>query len=229
MGGQWADRVAIRVVLDRVAEPPEAIAGCTEAFVRAFEARRGRTDWEVIDGPAWTGSAAELTEVVRSRPSTAATGEADPSDGYGYSLYRRLGPRAAMSVGVDVGGRFIGRRLPSQNVRANVINPPGVPVEPGLADALLESLIEAWRPLFANLSTYDINVLRRRGQWKIPAGYRVWLRDGTVSLTEVADGITLHPFAGGTMIRVPDHWAPEEIAARLVETYERNGVDVVPH
>jgi hypothetical protein len=229
MGAQWADRVAIRVVLDRVAEPPEAIAACTEAFVRAFEGRFGPTDWEVIDGPAWTGSAAELTEIVRARPSTGATGEPDPSDGYVYSLYRRVGPRAAMSMIVDVGGRFLGRRLPSQNVLANLINPPGVPVEPAAADAMLESLIEAWQPLFASLSTYPINEVARRGQWKIPAGYRVWLRDGSVPLTEVADGVTLHPFAGGTMIRVPDHWAPEVISARLVETYERNGVDVVPH
>jgi hypothetical protein len=229
MTAGWVDdEITIRVVLDRAGESAEAIAASTEAFVQAFAARAGVTPWEVVDGPPWSGSEAALSEIVRANPSKAATGDPDPRDGYSFSLYVRREP-TALSVGVSVGGPVIGRRLPQQNVRGRLINPQGVPVDASLADTMFEALIEAWQPLFASLSASEISNAARRGNWKIPAGYRVWLRNGTVELDQLADGVTRRPFAGGTMIAVPDNWPPDLIANRLGETYERNGVDTVPH
>lgn len=228
MTSHWPDEVTIGVVLDRVGEPPAAIAACTQASVDALAARIGDVAWTVVDGPPWSGSADQLTEVVAARPSTAATGEPDPQDGYGFTLHARR-ESTTLSMGVDVGGRFIGRRLPAQNVRGTIINPRGVPVNPALGDAMLEALIEGWQPLYARLSEADINLASGRGRWRIPAGYRVWLRDGTVTFDQLAEGVTARAFAGGTMLSVPDDWPPDQIAQRLAETYERNGVDVVPH
>jgi hypothetical protein len=229
MTAGWVDdQITIRLVLDRVGEPAARLAAATDAFVRAFAARAGATAWGVVDGPAWTGDGEAFTAIVRDHPSSAATGEADPTDGYTYTLTAQHGG-TALAVGVSVGGPVVGRRLPQQTVRGSLINPDGTPVDRALADAFLASLIEAWQPLFANLSATDINQAAHRGNWKIPAGYRVWLRDGTVALPALPDGVTSQPFAGGTLLAVPDDWPPDQIAQTLAQTYERNGVDVVPH
>lgn len=228
MRSTWPDEVDVGIVLDRLAEPPETIAACTEAFVQNFAGRVGPTAWDVIDGPAWSGPPDQLADLVRARPSTAATGEPEPRDGYGFSLYTRREP-IALSVGVTVGADLLGRRFPEQNVEGHLIAPQGTSVDVALADAMLESLVEAWSPLVAHLSTHAVTTARRRGGWKIPVGYRVWLREGTVTLDHLADGVATRPFAGGVMLSVPDDLPPEQAAAALVETYERNGVDVVPH
>lgn len=228
MTSSWTDSAAIGIVLDRVGESPEAIAASAQRFVEALQTRLGALPWQVVDGPSWSGTPADLAEIVRARPSTAATGFADATDGYGFTLYTRREP-IVLSVGVDVGGPRIGRRLPAQNVHGRVLDAQGGSVDPALGDAMLEALIEGWQPLFASLSDADVNIAAGRGRWKIPAGYRVWLRDGTVTLDWLAEGVTSRPFAGGTMISVPDDWPPDQIAQRLAETYERNGVDVVPH
>lgn len=228
MSSDWPDTVAMNLVLDRVGEPPEAIAAATQRFATAFETRVGATPWGIVDGPPWTGSPAELTEIVRACPSTAATGEPDPSDGYGFTLYARREP-VALAMGVDVGGPVLGRRRPAQNVRGRIVDGQRGAVQPALADAMFESLIEGWQPLYAQLSDADINIAAGWGGWKIPPGYRVWLRDGTVTFDWLAEGVTARPFAGGTMLAVPDDWPPDQIANRLAETYERAGTDVVPH
>ena len=229
MTAGWIDdQIAINVVLDRPREPVERIAASFDAFVRSFATRVGQTDWVVIDGPAWVGPPTVLTEIVRARPSTAATGDPDPEDGYGYTLYAKRGA-TTLAVGVSVGGPLIGRRLPQLCVRGRITNPRGIPVDAALADALLEALVEGWEPLFASMTTGDINRAAGRGRWRTPAGYRVWLRDGTVSLTWLAAGVSARSFAGGTLVAVPDTWPPDLVAQRLDETYERNGADEVPH
>lgn len=228
MDSNWPDQVVVNVVLDRVAEPAEEIAAATQRFVEAFEARAGATAWEVIKGPRWAGTEAELADVVRQHPSTAATYVDGSSDGYSFSLYARREP-VVLSVGVTVGGPRLGKRNPAQTVRASVVHDQRGSVDQALPIAMFESLVEAWQPLSVQLTDVDINTSAGRGGWKIPAGYRVWLRDGVAEFNWLADGLTATPFAGGTVLAVPDDWPPDQIAMRLVETYERAGVEVLPH
>jgi hypothetical protein len=226
---RWPDEVAVTASLDRTDDSPEQIARCVDLFVNAFTDRLAASSWVLEPGGApLPADSDELGEVIRARPSAAATGEPDAADGYELDLHARVGD-ASVTVGVDVGGRHVGRRRPTQNVFGRILNPSGSPVDPGLATALLEALVAGWQPLFASASDADLNVAAGRRGWQAPAGRRVWLRDGTVALAAVADGVTTRSFCGGTVLSAPDDWSAEQVATALVETYERNGVDAVPH
>lgn len=112
MSTDWPAMVVAKVVMDRVGETPEQISAATHRFVESFESRVGPADWEVVGSQPWAGAPAELTEIVRQQ---ASTGVADGGDGYAFTLYARREP-VGLSVGVDVGGPTLGRRLPRQNV-----------------------------------------------------------------------------------------------------------------
>ncbi|GAB3812465.1 hypothetical protein GCM10028820_05440 [Tessaracoccus terricola] len=127
-----------------------------------------------------------------------------------------------LSGGVDVGGPKLGRRLPRQNLTGTLTHSQRGSVEPALAVAMFETLVEAWRPMCGWLTSRDVAVAARRGGGReIPTGYRVWLRDDVASFRWLARGLTSRPFAGSVVLAAPDHWPPDRISAGLIQTCER--------
>lgn len=226
---QWSNDPIVRCFWARTSESPEVIAERSTAFVDSFAEQWGPYPWSVANGPRWQGTTEELADLVRARASTAARGTPDPDDGYALPLTSRQ-PDIFGGLGVHAGTNVISRRLPTHHADLTLTSTSSdsaVPVE--LGDAAVRSLVTAFDPLMVSLTTGELNGLARRGGWKIPPAYRLWLHNDVGPIHHLFDGVTATPLGNGTLLTVPDDWPPEPVIEAILNTLTYNNLDEIPH
>ncbi len=213
----------------RLGATPEWIAERADALSERVGGTLGLGSWRVV-GPwvDWAGTADEKTAIVASQVNDGGTGAPQIVDGYAMSLSAQ-DARLDATVSIHAGAQSVGRRLPTHDSMLDVnLKRPGV-VSGEQGDALVAAMVEAWSPLSVVLSTGALNVLAKRGMWKISAGYRLWLSDEVGPIGAVAEGVTKSRLGGGTLLSVPDEWDAQRVVDAMAVTRELNGLDELPH
>lgn len=213
----------------RLGATPEWIAQQTNVLVDSVQATLGGASWRVV-GPwcDWAGTADEKAAIVASQVNDGGAGEPQIVDGYAIALSAQ-DARLDVTVSIHAGAQSVGRRLPTHYSMLTVRpKAPGV-VAAAQGDALVAAMVDAWSPLSVVLSTGGLNVLAKRGGWKISAGYRLWLSDVVGAVGEVAEGVTKSRLAGGWLLSVPDEWDAWRVVDAMAVTRELNGLDELPH
>ena len=97
-----------------------------------------------------------------------------------------------------------------------------------LWDASVHAAVTAFDPAFVTGQERAVLRMTRRGGWKIPFGYRVWINDWVRKITSHAEGVTTERLGNGTLIRVPDTWPAQQVVDALTKTFQANNLDEVP-
>ena len=190
--------ISVYACWTRLNETPEDIARMSMRFMQEFSTRIKTGPWEPLEGE-WDGTEAGLVEVIKRNPITDDDGEPIPGDGYSTTLNNDRGP---------LNTHF--------NVSAG-------------EDQLFEQVAS---PCFMQkyYHSEERAVLRmtRRGRWKIPFGYRVWINNWVGTIATHAEGVTTERLGNGTLIKVPDTWPAQQVVDALTETFQTNNLDEVP-
>ena len=97
-----------------------------------------------------------------------------------------------------------------------------------LWDASVHAAVMAFDPTFVTGQERAVLRMTRRGGWKIPFGYRVWINDWVGTVTTHAEGLTTERLGNGTLIKVPDTWPAQQVVDALTTTFQANNLDEVP-
>ena len=194
-------------------------------FMKEFSTRIKTGPWEPLKGE-WDGTEAGLVEVVKRNPITDDDGEPIPGDGYYFTLNNDRGPLNTdfnVSAGEDrlieriASPRFTQKYYHSEHASAGE-----------LWDASVHAAVTAFDPAFVTGQERAVLRMTRRGRWKIPFGYRVWINDWVGTVTSHAEGLTAERLGNGTLIKVPDTWPAQQVVDALTTTFQANNLDEVP-
>jgi hypothetical protein len=221
----WSDDAVVKGVWVDIGETPHWIAKRTDALARLVGSVLSVPEWRVQQ-QRWAGDLDDLAEIVRAHPSTGSRGTPDPKEGYHFALSGE--GIAPVQVIISAGDTYPHGRQPLHSALVDFpTDTPALSTEEG--EGTLAALVEAFSPLMASLSTADVNLLSRRGGWKIPAAYRLWLHDTVGPIAAVAEDVTVSRVGDGTLLAVPDHWEPRQVVDATLRTLELNGLDELPH
>ena len=219
------DDISTRACWTRLNETPEDIARMSMRFMKEFSTRIKTGPWEPLKGE-WDGTEAGLVEVVKRNPITDDDGEPIPGDGYYFTLNNDRGPLNTdfnVSAGEDqlieriASPRFTQKYYHSEHASAGE-----------LWDASVHAAVTAFDPAFVTGQERAVLRMTRRGRWKIPFGYRVWINDWVGTVTSHAEGLTAERLGNGTLIKVPDTWPAQQVVDALTTTFQANNLDEVP-
>jgi len=213
---------AVRAIWARPDESPKWIAERMNVLLRELGQSLNVRSWVPPGGRAWSGDIDEEAALLRAKTTPTKAEE----DGYHLTAFAS---NAAVHIAASVaaGNPRIGRRNPSHYAMLDV-SPTGPGAVPSLhADAMVTAMVEAWSPLCVTLGPASLFRLERRGGWRIPSGYRVWLADEAASVTRTIDGITMSRLRGGTLLTTPDDWEAHQVIEAIARTRELNDLDVV--
>jgi len=224
---QWAERAVVSAIWTRTAESPAWIAGRLDDFARAVGQDLAISSWDA-GGMQWSGDAASLEQIVVANPDTSATGERRTDDGYLVSLSGE-NDRVFSSITASAGDAVLGTRRPLHHLHATIQARDVSVIDTQLGNSLVTHAVLAFDPIAAYLTTSHVNLVARRGGWKIPPAYRLWLHDTVGPITTVAEGVTTTRLSNGTLLSVPDDWEPQQVVDATLRTLELNGLDELPH
>ena len=219
------DDISVYACWTRLNETPEDIAHRTMCFMKEFSTRLETGPWEPLKSK-WDGTEAGLVEVVKRNPITDDDGEPIPGDGYSITLNNDRGPLNThfnVAAGEDqlferiASPRFTQKYYHSEHASAGE-----------LWDASVHAAVTAFDPAFVTGQERAVLRMTRRGRWKIPFGYRVWINDWVGNVTSHAEGLTTERLGNGTLIRVPDDWPAQRVVDALTKTFQANNLDEVP-
>jgi len=219
------DDISTRACWTRLNETPEDIARMSMRFMEEFSTRIKTGPWEPLKGK-WDGTQEGLIRFIEENPITDDDGEPIPGDGYYFTLNNDRGPLNTdfnVRAGTDrliervASPRFTQKYYHSEHASAGE-----------LWDVSVHAAVMAFDPAFAVGQEMTILMMTRRGEWKIPFGYRVWINDWVRKITSHAEGLTTERLGNGTLIRVPDTWPAQQVVDALTETFQANNLDEVP-
>ena len=222
------NRAHFNAVWTHTSETPEWIAARGDAVRRVLADLFGIERWTINAEAPWEGDEADLAELVRARPVSEAMGVPDPKQGYGVGLHGK-GPIATAGVHINAGTAWIGRRLPAHVAHVDVFAAPDAPLPDGYEQTIIAAMAEHFDAIQVDQSDLEVFRLSKRGGWKIPLAYRLWLHDTVGAITAVADGVSTIRLGNGTLLSMPDHWEPQQVVDAALHTLELNGLDKLPH
>jgi len=219
------DDISVYACWTRLNETPKDIARMSMRFMKEFSTRIKTGPWEPLEGE-WDGTEAGLVEVITRNPITDDDGEPIPGDGYDIFLTNHNNPLDT-SFSVRAGTDRLIERIASPKFSQDFYHSEHASAGE-LWDASVHAAVMAFDPAFAVGQEMTILMMTRRGRWKIPFGYRVWINDWVGTVTSHAEGLTTERLGNGTLIRVPDTWPAQQVVDALTETFQANNLDEVP-
>ena len=217
--------ISTRACWTRLNETPEDIARMSMRFMQEFSTRIKTGPWEPLKGE-WDGTEAGLVEVIKRNPITDDDGEPIPGDGYSTTLNNDRGPLNT-TFNVSAGEDRLIERVASPCFTQDFYRSKHASAGE-LWDASVHAAVMAFDPAFAVGQERAVLRMTRRGRWKIPFGYRVWINDWVGTITTHAEGVTTERLGNGTLIKVPDTWPAQRVVDALTETFQANNLDEVP-
>ena len=219
------DDISVYACWTRLSETPEDIARMSMRFMKEFSTRIKTGPWEPLKGE-WDGTEAGLVEVIKRNPITDDDGEPIPGDGYYFTLNNDRGPLNT-DFNVRTGTNRLNKRVASPRFMQKYYHSKHASAGE-LWDASVHAAVMAFDPAFVTGQERAILRMTRRGRWKIPFGYRVWINDWVGKITTHAEGLTTERLGNGTLIKVPDTWPAQQVVDALTETFQTNNLDEVP-
>ena len=219
------DDISTRGCWTRLSETPEDIARMSMRFMKEFSTRIKTGPWEPLKGK-WDGTQEGLIRFIEENPITDDDGEPIPGDGYDIFLTNHNKPLDT-SFSVRAGTDRLIERVASPCFMQKYYHSEHASAGE-LWDASVHAAVMAFDPAFVTGQEMTILMMTRRGEWKIPFGYRVWINDWVGTVTSHAEGVTTERLGNGTLIRVPDTWPAQRVVDALTETFQANDLDEVP-
>ena len=219
------DDISTRACWTRLNETPEDIANRTMRFMKEFSTRLEVGPWDVLEDE-WDGTEAGLVEVIKRNPITDDDGEPIPGDGYDIFLTNHNNPLDT-SFSVRAGTDRLIERVASPCFTQDFYHSENASAGE-LWDASVHAAVTAFDPAFVTGQERAVLRMTRRGRWKIPFGYRVWINDWVRKITTHAEGVTTERLGNGTLIKVPDTWPAQQVVDALTKTFQTNNLDEVP-
>ena len=219
------DDISTRGCWTRLNETPEDIARMSMRFMKEFSTRIKTGPWEPLKGK-WDGTQEGLIRFIEENPITDDDGEPIPGDGYDIFLTNHNKPLDT-SFSVRAGTDRLIERVASPCFMQKYYHSEHASAGE-LWDASVHAAVMAFDPAFVTGQEMTILMMTRRGEWKIPFGYRVWINDWVGTVTSHAEGVTTERLGNGTLIRVPDTWPAQRVVDALTETFQANDLDEVP-
>ena len=219
------DDISVYACWTRLNETPEDIARMSMRFMKEFSTRIKTGPWEPLKGK-WDGTEAGLVEVIKRNPITDDDGEPIPGDGYYFTLNNDRGPLNT-DFNVRTGTNRLNKRVASPRFTQKYYHSKHASASE-LWDASVHAAVIAFDPAFVTGQERAVLRMTRRGEWKIPFGYRVWINDWVGTVTSHAEGLTTERLGNGTLIKVPDTWPAQQVVDALTETFQTNNLDEVP-
>ena len=219
------DDISVYACWTRLSETPEDIARMSMRFMKEFSTRIKTGPWEPLKGK-WDGTQEGLIRFIEENPITDDDGEPIPGDGYDIFLTNHNKPLDT-SFSVRAGTDRLIERVASPCFMQKYYHSEHASAGE-LWDASVHAAVMAFDPAFVTGQEMTILMMTRRGGWKIPFGYRVWINDWVGTVTSHAEGVTTERLGNGTLIRVPDTWPAQRVVDALTETFQANDLDEVP-
>ena len=219
------DDISVYACWTRLSETPEDIAHRTMRFMKEFSTRIKLECWRPLRDE-WDGTEEDLVTVVRN--NAVRTEEGKISRGAGYSITLLNGTDILNTdFNVSAGEYQLFERIASPRLMQKYYR--SVHASAGeLWDASVHAAVMAFDPAFVTGQERAVLRMTRRGRWKIPFGYRVWINDWVGKITTHAKGLTTERLGNGTLIRVPDTWPAQQVVDALTETFQANNLDEIP-
>ena len=219
------DDISVYACWTRLSETPEDIARMSMRFMQEFSTQIKTGPWEPLKGE-WDGTEAGLVEVIKRNPITDDDGEPIPGDGYYFTLNNDRGPLNT-DFNVRAGTDRLIERVASPCFMQKYYHSEHASAGE-LWDASVHAAVMAFDPAFITGQERAVLRMTRRGDWKIPFGYRVWINDWVGTVTTHAEGVTTERLGNGTLIKVPDTWPAQQVVDALTKTFQTNNLDEVP-
>lgn len=234
------DTVNVSASWVTLAETPEWIAERTDELLGRLSARFGVVGWEMllptrkIGDPhdvagrriPWSG---DLASLVQRSPVTAFFDTAAADEGYSFSLHGRTSYGGYVTVAVDAGAHFVGRRIPRHRLSLEIAPQEGDRVDQSVGGVSIEAIAESFDPQLVERIVTTINKLARRTGWQIRPSYLLWLRGDVLSDAVLPVGMSAERVGAGWLYSVPDEWSAERVIAVHEEFRAVNGIEVLPH
>ena len=210
------------ITWDRGDEPVEWIADGLDRFVKGLTELLGIDGWRDAYRNPWPADKEGQRRFVGSSPVTIED-VARPEFGYSVWLYGPDDPNPIINI------RAGETRVPEDHTPQHG---GGISFDPAYGatppretiDEMVALAVRAWQPLLVYWSTPAVVQASRRRHWDVRAGYRVWINTDTGAVTEVAEGISVRPLEGGTLITAPDEWDAATVAHAVDATLDANGL-----
>ena len=217
--------ISVYACWTRLSETPEDIARMSMRFMKEFSTRIKTGPWEPLKGK-WDGTQEGLIRFIEENPITDDDGEPIPGDGYSTTLNNDRGPLNT-DFNVRTGTNRLNKRVASPRFMQKYYHSKHASAGE-LWDASVHAAVIAFDPAFVTGQERAVLRMTRRGEWKIPFGYRVWINDWVGKITSHAEGLTTERLGNGTLIKVPDTWPAQQVVDALTETFQTNNLDEVP-
>ena len=219
------DDISVYACWTRLNETPEDIARMSMRFMKEFSTRIKTGPWEPLKGK-WDGTEEDLVTVVKNNAVKTEEGKISRGAGYSITLLNGTDPLNT-DFNVRAGTERLIERIASPKFSQSFYRSEHASVGE-LWDASVHAAVMAFDPAFVTGQERAVLRMTRRGRWKIPFGYRVWINDWVGKITTHAEGLTTERLGNGTLIRVPDTWPAQQVVDALTETFQTNNLDEVP-
>ena len=219
------DDISTRACWTRLNETPGDIANRTMRFMKEFSTRIKTGPWEPLKGK-WDGTEEDLVTVVKNNAVKTEEGKISRGAGYSTTMNNDRGPLIT-TFNVSAGEDQLIEQIASPKFSQSFYHSEHASAGE-LWDASVHAAVMAFDPTFVTGQERAVLRMTRRGGWKIPFGYRVWINDWVGTVTTHAEGVTTERLGNGTLIRVPDTWPAQQVVDALTETFQANNLDEVP-
>lgn len=218
------DRYRFRTVWLGSEEPIAWIAERIGVFLDGLSTAFEVDEWfDFFAKKTWSGSAEVREQLVSDGVSRDDRGVAWPRSGYSLTLSSR-GSAVNMQAWINAGSVGVGRNLPAHTVDLWLWWQPENAPSGAQIDSMFAPTIEAWDPIAASFTDLSIG----RSGWQTQPGWRVWLRNDVGRFETLGEGLSAVELAGGTLLKAPDDWIPEQVESVVGGTLEANGLTVLP-
>ena len=219
------DDISTRACWTRLNETPEDIARMSMRFMKEFSTRIKLEYWRPLRDE-WDGTEEDLVTVVRNNAVRTEEGKISRGAGYSITLLNGTDPLNT-DFNVSAGEDQLFERIASPRLMQKYYR--SVHASAGeLWDASVHAAVTAFDPAFVTGQERAVLRMTRRGGWKIPFGYRVWINDWVGKITTHAEGLTTERLGNGTLIKVSDTWPAQQVVDALTKTFQANNLDEVP-
>ena len=219
------DDISTRACWTRLNETPEDIARMSMRFMKEFSTRIKLDRWRPLRDE-WDGTEEDLVTVVKNNAVKTEEGKISRGAGYSITLLNGTDPLNT-DFNVRAGTERLIERIASPKFSQSFYRSEHASAGE-LWDASVHAAVTAFDPAFVTGQERAVLRMTRRGRWKIPFGYRVWINDWVGKITSHAEGLTTERLGNGTLIKVPDTWPAQQVVDALTETFQTNNLDEVP-
>ena len=219
------DDISVYACWTRLSETPENIARMSMRFMKEFSTQIKTGPWKPLE-EEWDGTEEDLVTAVKNHAVKTEEGKISRGAGYSITLLNGTDPLNT-DFNVRAGTDRLNERVASPCFMQKYYYSEHASAGE-LWDASVHAAVMAFDPAFAVGQERAVLRMTRRGRWKIPFGYRVWINDWVGKITTHAEGLNTERLGNGTLIKVPDTWPAQQVVDALTETFQTNNLDEVP-